>query len=648
MQPILGLLVCGAADEDGSDQYPRVSLEVDRKMPGRYRLVFDLGPLEMRRVARTGRALNHPSKRSVGVEVVSHGSGEKRLVVRDARMLKPFRDHISGRFDEPGQAPLALELIVLAVAGQDTRGLDGQIRFINGNPLNCSQSNLVMADDAVSIARRLDDLAPLVFMPNGNDREDFKSYIVAVLAILKPRYHRITSKVQLSQVVASTQQENDKSSTVTEEEARKPHFVAEVTIAGRDHRGRIVDKYRARVQAGSAYDAWFFGEMEALRRLMFFGYHVAYCGTLLKKGRLAVELMPNDLLAGTYRVIVTFDRQTRRSRWEPRQVRLPREHYEMEASIEREEDGLTPFLVVTGIHEDIKKAYGKFLDFSKTVRLHRLVLALDEVSLLDPKGDLTFLEEVWEAIAPDVESGTRIHLKTTKEPDHQVSAEACMVPPTRTPKPYPADDSKFYHGHHLFGIRHWNHRNQLARKTERRHQATHTEWRETLNREDEVKPNRYMANKGIARLIREIAPRLLGDEKEVELHLSIDARLEHHRRPNGRRKWSRNEKRMIDSIHGMSARIDGQQTISRMLRSIQEAGNVIAKPVLIEKSLVTPSRARIWLSKLIQDGLITVDKGDFVRISLEVPAPFPIPRKQDGSRRAQQDASGQPSKPTKA
>ncbi|MBM3266136.1 MAG: hypothetical protein FJZ01_00680 [Candidatus Sericytochromatia bacterium] len=418
-------------------------------------------------------------------------------------------------------------------------------------------------------------------------RDDHIAYLERLFLALSGRYRRMSYRV-----VATP--------ALTTPDRPAPYFEALVAIRGHGKGGRVIGEARAEAGGHNLMDAVSFAELDALRRLAFDGAPIAYCGVLLKRGRLMARLLPVNLEGGTYRLDLIFDLRPRQP-WEKESVWIPPERsYALMVRVEpKAPPRRTDYLrIVGGVPADIRRHYGKYLDFGKyPVRLHRLVMALDEESLIDPVGD------------------------------REAKAELLGIEDS--------DTSTTYHVHHHRGVGLDNRRAALSRALAGHHARIHVDWADSLNPDS----NGLVE---VSTRARGVGSKIIMTRSATITDLSLDNLVGWHRAllqrqaaiPTGMakaKKWAKADRAEIDEVLAITGRSDGRRSVSKIVRAVQEAGGRLSFSSILFLTSVDDSSADRWLRKLIETGIMAMDKveGDRVfRLVKDVPVPFPIPRRR--------------------
>ncbi len=509
-------------------------------------------------------------------------------MVADTRPLRQWaRDSLPGKFNF-GKRPWPVELLVLAAAGHDIR-LVGDVAHCDGNPLNCKIANL-LAPGPGAVEREFDRLLPLAAVPELPTREGLLPYLRTVLRDLLGRFDQLRLQVKLK--VGRTAPD-----------ASSPYFEASATVEASDAQGAV--QTSSAIGAGlNPLDATFAAELEALRRLLFFGLTVPYCGVLLARGRLVVELVPIDLITGKYRLILTYDSSPSRGWWDVSNPNspiptLPRPRYEFDVRPEAPgKKHRTPYLRILGpIPADLRAALAHLIDLrAAPVRVHRLVAALGGRILL---GDAD-----------------------------------------------PADPSSKVHVHHRVAQGHFNHFALLGPVKAADHAQQHFEWSTLLGET----PKSRRAATWVSLRERNIRSEWFYDQTEHYRHTVVSTALANFgTRKTGRLRRSANDRWVADRVRselspgpGKAAQDRVVKGAMRLISAISNAGGAMPTEELFRLTLIPRSSGYRWLRRLHEGGLVMLDKeGKQSTVRLMTPVPDPVPQPRSAKpKRASRSGDG--------
>lgn len=234
-------------------------------------------------------------------------------------------------------------------------------------------------------------------------------------------------------------------------------------------------------------------ELFALRKAVF-GQDVPILGRLLSRGRLMADLAFHGdrpvvgIQGGQYSLTLCEDhRDTPPASWLGPPV-LPRSKYTIPVTLQPDDENRrTRYLLVGGLHPDIKKVVSPFMNTKGPIYLHRLLLALQGRSINNLKRLNELRCDLWL-------------------------------------QPY---EGELLHGHHINAIGYDNRQANLQALTEEEHASKHSVWIRSYN--DISQGMEYRRADGIKAVLRP-PPRIIVspdhyDMVDMGLHLAEDAHL---------------------------------------------------------------------------------------------------------------------------
>lgn len=509
--------------------------------------------------------------------VVIERTGRPRrphLVVRDKQRLPSWtRERLPGLFDFSQRTWRAAALVLACAGNNDTRGLEEDVIFADGNPLNLKVDNLRLPKIAPP-ARRLDELEALAYVPalsglapaphGGKSWSLMIAHFDVATSLLTELLGRFSAVHLSTTVVQATQRLSDGTFGA---EGERPLYAAHALVEGEDADGWV------ECQIGTAHgdtpaEAAFFAEFDTLRKLAFYGRNVAYCGELGRwaDGQVVVALEPFRIGSAHYRLIVEVARGA--DMWFPpalREGRLALARYELDVRIEQEKVGArTTYAYVGGIPLDIKRGFEAVIDFTKRpIRLHNLVMAL-----------------LW-------------------NPIHHMDRKLYDVASRFTALP-PYDPNRHCHHVHGNGL---DNRSALLRQLQGNvHREKHFRWTEILGA-SESKVVRGIERRAALPMAKVISPSDFTMRART-VHTLIEANW-NPKKPA--QSTSSSSPTTVATSASNGRRIDARQRVARILNTLAVTGPITATHLFSLTSLPRSSGYR-WLKELASEGKIGIDK----------------------------------------
>ena len=627
----------------------RLTLDLvpDRKDPSRFHVLIDTSGRRSRR-SRSGLSLSIPDKLKLPVRVKLGLDGWSHLYITDSKHLAEARRLLGQRIDFSRELR-PLSLLVLAIAGHDTRSWDERlVSFCDGNPLNCKLENLVPPETENSLAKQLDALTPLADAPAETSPEAHLPHARKILQELLRRYQHLQLHVTVKKI----------------DNKHFPVYEATVSLEGvtKAKQASGPSRVESRGAGGNPFDAIFTAEFEALRRLLFLDRDVAYCGTLIPVSLVPyveASLKAIDVSSGTYLLVVRFKRDRLPSHI-PGEL-LSKDDYEVNIALDApKEESRTRYLKVFGsVPRDIARAFSNFLDFEKEpIRLHRLVLALAGKDLRDPASDYQVLENMGltrefrprqyqykrsldKMLLPRLPGQCRApsgRLGDELTRPHQLGLH--KLPPLRLRRLPDERAAESYHVHHRWHHGLDNRLTILQRFTSVFHQLGHSNWQEKRKGERKFAPVPELEIT-FTRTIR-----TSGWYKCALENLHRASLLAFDSQPP--RTGNRLQRHLFEQFESarlreLSSRRDGQKAVATIMEKLRQAGGSMYLTDLICSTSLHRTNLQEWLGKLEKDGMIERCKdGRSVIISSQAcfSNRVPIPRRR-AERRPTNRASRQ-------
>lgn len=585
-----------------------VDLVQDRKDHTRFHVVIDSTGSRSRQ-SLTGMSLSRPSKLLLPVRVNQGPDGRSHLYLSDSKHRAEARRLLSRRFDFSREAR-PLSLLVLAIAGHDTRSWDErQVIFRDGNQLNCTLENMIPPETENSLAKQLDALTPLADVPVETSPEAHLPQARKLLQELLRHYQYLQLHGHVEKI----------------DNKHFPIYEATVILKGiaKSKHASRPSQVTTRGAGGNPFDAIFSAEFEALRRLLFLDYDVAYCGTLIPVflvPYVEASLQPIDVSSGTYLLVLRFKRD-RLPSYIPGEL-LSKDDYEVNIVLDApKEESRTRYLKVSGsVPRDIARAFSNFLDFEKgPIRLHRLVLALAGRDLRNPASDYQVLEDLGltressplrrlykrvleKILMPRLPGQCRAPFRRLLDEltrPHQLGLHT--LPPLKFRRLPDERAAESYHVHHRWHHGLDNRLTMLERFTSVFHQLGHSDWQEKRKGERKFAP----------------VPELeITFTKAIRTSGWYECTLENLHRasllafdlqpPNKSNRLQRNPYERLETakIRELSNRMDGQKAVATIMEKLRQAGGAMYLKDLICSISIHRANLQEWLDRLEKAGMI--------------------------------------------
>jgi hypothetical protein len=472
--PVLGLLTNFPLSRGARTgrAHPVITLEADPGDPDKLWMVWNFGDAAQPRRLMRWQDLGCPTKPRLPVVIKLDIAGKPYLVIQKKSFFPVWaRERLAGTFSFCAK-DWRVALLVLAAVGHDTRGLEeyGAVHG-DGDPLNVQLDNLALPTGGMALPRVLDDLSDLAYVSecrvlySGNtDRLSWPAIASGVpdmerlVRHLKTRYATLRVRTRLLEAAR-------------DDEHRDAYYEARVTIEGKRPDG-TPDIYAATGGGSFPDEAVFHATFEAMRRMVFYGHAVPYCGVQVRRGRLRAELHPIDLYGGRYKLVVVIEGEPDRWQDPPPLTAglLTKNRYEMVVELEaRGGDQRTDYFnIVGGIDKEIREGFAAMLNFGAyPVRLHRLAVALGWTSLINPEVSLYR----WRNTMPSAEE---------LAPSTRSLNELRALGGGQGVRQFPSSLS--IHLHHRHAIGNDNRAAGLEAMTSERHAKRHFNWSEIMKK----------------------------------------------------------------------------------------------------------------------------------------------------------------------